>query len=94
MKIQEVTSNVAIIEKNEKQYVRQILKRGIRGTSGTCSDEVTPDIDGFIDEPVIQCVVQVVKNTFVDDSKQLIQMIDTRSLQINFDVKLNVLYCF
>ena len=59
MKIQEVTSNVAIIEKNEKQYVRQILKRGTRGTSGTCSDKVTPDIDGFIDEPAAQCVVRV-----------------------------------
>lgn len=32
MKILEVTSNVAITEKNEKQYRRQILKLGIQGT--------------------------------------------------------------
>ena len=29
---------------------------------------VTPDIDGFTDEPVVQCDV-LVENTFVDDSR-------------------------
>ena len=32
-------------------------------------DKVTTDIDDFIDEPVIQCDIQVKENTFVDDSK-------------------------
>ena len=32
IKIQEVTSNVAITEKNEKKYVRKIIQLGIRGT--------------------------------------------------------------
>ena len=32
MKILEATSNVAITEKNEKQYRPQILKLGIQGT--------------------------------------------------------------
>ena len=33
-------------------------------------DKVTPDIDGFTDEPVVyQCDVQFVENIFVDDSK-------------------------
>ena len=32
MKILEVTSNVAITEKNEKQYQPQILKLGRQGT--------------------------------------------------------------
>ena len=35
-----------------------------------CQTKVTPDIDGFTDEPVVyQCDALVVKNTFVDDSK-------------------------
>ena len=50
IKIQEVTSYVAITEKNEKQYVRQIIQLGIRGTRGEISDKVTPDIDGFADD--------------------------------------------
>ena len=29
----------------------------------------SPDIDGFTDEPVVQCDAQVVENTFIDDSK-------------------------
>ena len=33
------------------------------GTQGAFSDKVTPDIDGFTDEPVVQCDVQVVENT-------------------------------
>ena len=41
----------------------------IAGTQGAFSDEVTPETDGFTDEPVVQCDVRVVKNTFVDDSK-------------------------
>ena len=50
IKTQEVTSNVAITEKNEKQYVRQITQLGIRGTQGEISDKVIPDIDGFADD--------------------------------------------
>ena len=65
--IQEVTSNVAITEKNEKQNVRLQLSKP--RTLGAFSDKVAPDISSFTDEPVVQCVVQVVKNSFVDDSK-------------------------
>ena len=65
----DVTSNVVITEKNEKQYVRQITQLGIPGTQGAFSDKITPDIESFTDEPVVQCDVRVVKNTFVDDSK-------------------------
>ena len=32
--MQEVTSNVANTEKNEKQYAKQIIQLGIRGTRG------------------------------------------------------------
>ena len=32
MKIEEVSSNVAITEQNEKQYVRIVAQVGIRGT--------------------------------------------------------------
>ena len=53
-----------ITEKNEKLY----QTTGIPGTQGAFSDKVTPDIDGFTDEPVVQCEVQVLKNTFIDDS--------------------------
>ena len=60
----DVTSNVVITEKNEKQYVRQIP-----GTQGAFSDKITPDIESFTDEPVVQCDVRVVKNTLVDYSK-------------------------
>ena len=37
-------------------------------TQGHLPMKVAPDI-GFRDEPVIQCDVPVVKNTFVDDRK-------------------------
>ena len=61
-------SNVAITEKNEKQYLR--VQLSIPGTRGVFLDKITPDIDGFIDELVVhQCDVRVVENTFVDDSK-------------------------
>ena len=50
--IQEVTSNVAIIEKNEKQYIK--LQPNIPGTQGAFSRKVAPDIDGFTDELVVQ----------------------------------------
>ena len=76
MKIQEATSNVVITEKNEKQYVRQVIQLGIGGTQGALSDKVTTDIDGFTDEPVVQCDVRVVKITFLGDSKQMIQLIN------------------
>ena len=64
-KIQESTSNVAITEENEKEYAR--LQLSIPGTHLVFSDKVAPDIDGFTNEPVVQCDVEVVKNSFVDD---------------------------
>ena len=51
-------------EKNEKPCFTQIL-----GTQGIVSDKVTLDIDGFRDEPVVQCDDQVAENTFLYDSK-------------------------
>ena len=48
----------------------------IVGIRGSFSNKVTPDTDGFTDEPVVQCDVRVVKNTFVDDSKQMIDIND------------------
>ena len=60
MKIQEVTSNAEITEKNENQYlhvcltyVGQLVKLGIPETQGTSSHKITSDIDGFTDKPVI-----------------------------------------
>ena len=64
-KIQKVISNIVITEKNEKLC----QTRGIPGTQGLFSDNVTSDVDGFTDEPVVQCDTQVVENTFIDDSK-------------------------
>ena len=64
-KTQELISDIVINEKNEKQY--QIT--GIPRTHGACSDKVTPDIDGFTDKLVVQCYVQVVESTFMDNSK-------------------------
>ena len=58
-KIQELTSNIAITEKNENLC----RTTGIPGTQGAFSDKVTPYIDGFTDEPVVQCNVQVLENT-------------------------------
>ena len=49
-KIQKVTSNVVITQKNEKLS----LTSEIVEIQGTLSDKVTPDIDGFTDEPVVQ----------------------------------------
>ena len=47
--------------------------QGIRATEAfeceNISDKVIPAIDVFTDEPVVQCDVQVVENTFIDDSK-------------------------
>ena len=51
-----------ITEKNEK------LCQATR-TQGAFSDKVTLDIEGFTDKRVVQCYVQVVGNTFTDDSK-------------------------
>ena len=42
--------------------------RGYQGSKGRFQI-VIPDIDGFIDEQVVQGDVQVVENTFIDDSK-------------------------
>ena len=58
-------SNIVITEKNEK--LCQIT--GIPETQGALSDKVAPDIDGFTDEPVVQCDVQVAENTVIDYSK-------------------------
>ena len=46
------------------------MLRLLRKRKTICQTKVTPDIDGFTDEPVVyQCDVLAVKNTFVDDSK-------------------------
>ena len=58
-KIQESSSNVAITEKNEKQYVRLYLS--IPETHGEFSDKIAPNIDGYTNEPVVQCDTVVVK---------------------------------
>lgn len=52
-----------------KINVKGIIQFGIPGPQGAFSDNVTPDVDGFINEPVVQCDISVVKNTFVYDSK-------------------------
>ena len=47
---------------------REVVPRNL--TQGAFSDKVNPDsFDGFTDESVVQCDVQVVENTFIDDSK-------------------------
>ena len=44
------------------------LQLSVLGTQGTILETVTPDIDGFTDEPVVhQCDVQLVENNFIDD---------------------------
>ena len=66
MKIQEVTSNVVITDKNGKVRLRLY----ILGTQRAFLEKFTSDIDGFTDGRVVhQWDVQVVENTFVDDSK-------------------------
>ena len=72
-KIQELASNIVIIDGNEKQYVR--LKLSILGTQGTFSDKVTPDIYRFTDEPVVQCDIQVYWKYFC----RLLQINDTNN---------------
>ena len=88
LKIQEATSkNVAVTEKNGRQYVRHT-------NQGHLPTKVTPVID-LTDEPVIQCDVPVIKNNFVDDCKQMIKMTTNnryKLLQINFDVN-TFIYC-
>ena len=59
-----MTSNVAITEKNEEEYARLQLI-----IPGAFTDKVIPNIDGFTDELLVQCDLQVVGNTFVDYSK-------------------------
>ena len=57
-----------ITEKNKKQYLR--LQLHIPGTQRAFFNKVTIDIDGFTGELIVhQCDVQVIENTFVDDSK-------------------------
>ena len=50
--MQEVPSNVVIAEKNEKLCH---TATGIPWTQGAFSDKVTPYVDGFTDQPVVQC---------------------------------------
>ena len=64
--IQEAVSNVAITEK-KRQYANKY--RYNRAASGAFSDKVTPGIDYFADELLIQCDAPNVKNTYVDDCK-------------------------
>ena len=45
------------------------LQLGIQGIEGAFSDKITPDINGFNDETVVQCDARVAKNTLVNDSK-------------------------
>ena len=68
-----MTLNIAITEKNEKQYVR--LQLSLPRTQEAFSEKAAPDIDRFNDESVVPCDVQVVENTFVDNSKLMVQMI-------------------
>ena len=49
-KIQKAISNIVITEKNEKVS----LTSEIPEIQGAFSEKVTPDIDGFTDEPVVQ----------------------------------------
>ena len=44
------------------------VRKRLQGAQGAFSDKVAPDIDGFTDEPVFQSDVQIVENTFKDDS--------------------------
>ena len=60
-----MTSNIAIIKENEKLYVR--LQLSIPETQGAFLGKVI--LDGFTNKIVFQCDIQVVENTFVDDSK-------------------------
>ena len=55
----------------EKSCSQKIIQPGIRGTQVAFSDKATFNIDGATDETVVQCDVWVVKNIFVDDSKQM-----------------------
>ena len=43
-------------------------------TLETFSIKVAHDIDYFTDEPLVQCDIPVVKNTFVDVHKEMIQI--------------------
>ena len=49
--MQEVTSNIAVTEKNEKQYVTDYIYKSSQGPKGGAFwDKGTPDIDGFTAE--------------------------------------------
>ena len=63
----ENTSDVKMMQllRKKKKFRLQL---SVLGTQGTILETVTPDIDGFTDEPVVhQCDVQVVENNFIDD---------------------------
>ena len=57
---------MSIIEKNEKKYVRL---QEYQVPKGHFQIKLPQIFDGFTDQLVVQCDIQVVKNTFIDDSK-------------------------
>ena len=66
--MQEVISNNFITEKNEK--LCQTRYKNSRDPPKEQFQIKLPQIfDGCTDEPVVQCDVQAVANTFMDDSK-------------------------
>ena len=54
--------DVAITERKEKQYIRQIMYTN----QEHLPTKVAPDLD-FSDEPIVQYDVPVIENTFADD---------------------------
>ena len=79
MKIQEATSNVAITEKNE-QYVRLQLTKYTRTQLGDFQIKLPLILMVLLMVLLVPCDVQVVKNTFVDDSKPIL----VRNLHVPF----------
>ena len=81
---------IAITEKHEKL----LDNTGIPKPQGAISDKVTPDIDAFSDEPVVQCDVQVVENNFRwfqinDTDDKLVQLILNK-----FSYEIYTMNCF
>ena len=54
--------------------LEQLHSQVYEGPKRAFSDKVIPDIDGFPDDQEVQCDIQVVKNTFIVDLKQVIEM--------------------
>ena len=63
MKIQEVICHYCENEKKLSQTAR------IPETQEAFLHKVNADINGFTDEPVVQCDVEVPENSLLDDSK-------------------------